>query len=168
MARSDEVTARLTDTSKYTGSHKERFDEDGNGKGIQGRSNRVLNDGSTSSSSRNHELDGSVKLEKKVVVKPKTDSETYGSKPKVITVYQYADKNHTGEKYVMTKQKFPTVKQLNEATIKLIPTGKPKLLLNRDLKEVKFDDLVDGEKYLSITAFDLKKLETQKLPAKFN
>jgi hypothetical protein len=28
---------RLTDTSKYTGSHKERFDESGKGKGIEGR-----------------------------------------------------------------------------------------------------------------------------------
>lgn len=28
---------RLTDTSKYTGSHKERFDESGKGKGIAGR-----------------------------------------------------------------------------------------------------------------------------------
>jgi len=28
---------RLTDASKYTGSHKERFDEEGKGKGIAGR-----------------------------------------------------------------------------------------------------------------------------------
>lgn len=28
---------RLTDTSKYTGAHKERFDESGKGKGIAGR-----------------------------------------------------------------------------------------------------------------------------------
>jgi len=28
---------RLTDTSKYTGSHKERFDADGKGKGVEGR-----------------------------------------------------------------------------------------------------------------------------------
>ncbi|XP_073233053.1 tubulin polymerization-promoting protein family member 2-like [Porites lutea] len=31
---------RLTDTSKYTGSHKERFDESGKGKGIEGRVDR--------------------------------------------------------------------------------------------------------------------------------
>ena len=30
---------RLTDTSKYTGSHKERFDDSGRGKGLQGRDN---------------------------------------------------------------------------------------------------------------------------------
>ncbi|GFS10184.1 tubulin polymerization-promoting protein family member 2 [Elysia marginata] len=33
----DATTARLTDTSKYTGTHKERFDESGKGKGIAGR-----------------------------------------------------------------------------------------------------------------------------------
>ncbi|KAL3266928.1 hypothetical protein HHI36_011078 [Cryptolaemus montrouzieri] len=31
---------RLTDTSKYTGTHKERFDESGKGKGIEGREDR--------------------------------------------------------------------------------------------------------------------------------
>jgi hypothetical protein len=32
---------RLTDTSKFTGSHKERFDESGKGKGIAGRKDMV-------------------------------------------------------------------------------------------------------------------------------
>lgn len=32
---------RLTDTSKYTGSSKQRFDETGKGKGIAGRKNLV-------------------------------------------------------------------------------------------------------------------------------
>lgn len=36
---------RLTDTSKYTGSHKERFDESGKGKGIAGREEVHDNDG---------------------------------------------------------------------------------------------------------------------------
>ena len=33
----DSAVDRLTDTSKYTGSHKERFDESGKGKGKEGR-----------------------------------------------------------------------------------------------------------------------------------
>ncbi|XP_059534712.1 tubulin polymerization-promoting protein family member 2 [Myotis daubentonii] len=37
--------SRLTDTSKYTGSHKERFDESGKGKGIAGREERSENSG---------------------------------------------------------------------------------------------------------------------------
>lgn len=32
---------RLTDTSKYTGSHRQRFDETGKGKGIAGRKDVV-------------------------------------------------------------------------------------------------------------------------------
>jgi len=36
---------RLTDTSKYTGSHKERFDESGKGKGAAGRSDATQSTG---------------------------------------------------------------------------------------------------------------------------
>ncbi|XP_070502029.1 tubulin polymerization-promoting protein homolog [Chironomus tepperi] len=36
-AKAAETVARLTDTSKYTGSHKQRFDDSGKGKGIVGR-----------------------------------------------------------------------------------------------------------------------------------
>ncbi|XP_006008182.1 tubulin polymerization-promoting protein family member 3 [Latimeria chalumnae] len=36
---------RLTDTSKYTGSHKERFDESGKGKGLGGREDLHDNSG---------------------------------------------------------------------------------------------------------------------------
>lgn len=37
--------SRLTDTSKYTGTHKERFDESGKGKGIAGREETTDNSG---------------------------------------------------------------------------------------------------------------------------
>ena len=36
---------KLTDTSKYTGSHKERFDESGKGKGKAGREELAANSG---------------------------------------------------------------------------------------------------------------------------
>lgn len=36
-AKIDSTVERLTDVSKYTGSHKQRFDETGKGKGIAGR-----------------------------------------------------------------------------------------------------------------------------------
>lgn len=39
------ITDRLTDVSKYTGAHKERFNADGTGKGIAGREDVVENDG---------------------------------------------------------------------------------------------------------------------------
>lgn len=35
----------MTDTSKYTGAHKERFDESGKGKGADGRTDKVENSG---------------------------------------------------------------------------------------------------------------------------
>lgn len=47
-----ETVARLTDTSKYTGSHKQRFDETGKGKGIAGR--KDLPDGSGYVTGYNH------------------------------------------------------------------------------------------------------------------
>ena len=36
---------RLTDASRYTGSHKERFDESGKGRGREGREELVENTG---------------------------------------------------------------------------------------------------------------------------
>lgn len=39
------VTDRLTDVSKYTGSHKHRFNPDGTGRGIDGREYRAENKG---------------------------------------------------------------------------------------------------------------------------
>jgi len=39
------VVDRLTDVTKYTGSHKERFDDSGKGKGLAGRRNVVENSG---------------------------------------------------------------------------------------------------------------------------
>ncbi|KAI8797161.1 tubulin polymerization-promoting protein family member 2 [Biomphalaria glabrata] len=44
-AKVDATTARLTDVSGYTGSHKERFTEDGKGKGKDGRVETVENSG---------------------------------------------------------------------------------------------------------------------------
>ena len=34
---SSDFVDRMTDTSKYTGTHKHRFDEEGKGKGLEGR-----------------------------------------------------------------------------------------------------------------------------------
>ena len=36
---------KMTDTSQYTGAHKERFDESGKGKGAAGRTDTVENTG---------------------------------------------------------------------------------------------------------------------------
>lgn len=39
------ITDKMTDTSNYTGAHKERFDEDGKGKGAEGRTDKADNSG---------------------------------------------------------------------------------------------------------------------------
>ncbi|CAF0955935.1 unnamed protein product [Adineta steineri] len=39
------ITGRMTDTSHYTGSHKERFDSEGHGKGKEGRADEAKNTG---------------------------------------------------------------------------------------------------------------------------
>ncbi|VVC95188.1 unnamed protein product [Leptidea sinapis] len=45
QADKSNIVQRLTDTSKYTGSHKERFDAKGKGKGKSGREDRAENSG---------------------------------------------------------------------------------------------------------------------------
>ncbi|XP_065316527.1 tubulin polymerization-promoting protein family member 2-like isoform X2 [Gordionus sp. m RMFG-2023] len=40
-----DVVSRLTDSSKFTGTHKERFDEAGKGKGLDGRREKCSNNG---------------------------------------------------------------------------------------------------------------------------
>jgi hypothetical protein len=57
---------------------------------------------------------------------------------------------------------------LSEATTPFTPAGKPKLIVTRDMKEVKsLDDIEDGGMYLVITSFDKSKLDEAKLPALF-
>lgn len=41
VSKAPSAVDRLTDVSKYTGSHKQRFDESGKGKGIAGRKDLV-------------------------------------------------------------------------------------------------------------------------------
>lgn len=52
---------RLTDTSKYTGSHKERFDESGKGKGKDGRETIVENTGYVGAYKHSGTYDSKVK-----------------------------------------------------------------------------------------------------------
>jgi hypothetical protein len=45
MSQKGSIFDKLTDPSQYTGTHKNRFDENGKGRGIEGRSDRVELDG---------------------------------------------------------------------------------------------------------------------------
>ncbi|CAF1129539.1 unnamed protein product [Adineta steineri] len=40
-----DITDRMTNTTQYTGTHKERFDEDGHGKGKEGRTDEIISTG---------------------------------------------------------------------------------------------------------------------------
>uniref|UniRef100_A0A1A7X833 Tubulin polymerization-promoting protein family member 3 n=1 Tax=Iconisemion striatum TaxID=60296 RepID=A0A1A7X833_9TELE len=55
---------RLTDTSRYTGSHKERFDESGRGKGREGREEIVENTGYVGAYKNAGTYDAKAKAEK--------------------------------------------------------------------------------------------------------
>uniref|UniRef100_A0A4W6CRL4 Tubulin polymerization-promoting protein family member 3 n=1 Tax=Lates calcarifer TaxID=8187 RepID=A0A4W6CRL4_LATCA len=55
---------RLTDTSRYTGSHKERFDESGRGKGREGREEIVENTGYVGAYKNAGTYDTKMKAEK--------------------------------------------------------------------------------------------------------
>lgn len=55
---------RLTDTARYTGSHKERFDESGKGKGREGREDLVENTGYVGAYKNAGKYDDKLKGEK--------------------------------------------------------------------------------------------------------
>lgn len=55
---------RLTDASRYTGSHKERFDESGRGKGREGREDIVENTGYVGAYKKAGTYDSKIKDEK--------------------------------------------------------------------------------------------------------
>ena len=55
---------RLTDASRYTGSHKERFDESGKGRGREGREELVENTGYVGAYRNAGTYDSKVKGEK--------------------------------------------------------------------------------------------------------
>lgn len=55
---------RLTDTSRYTGSHKERFDDSGRGKGREGREEIVENTGYVNAYKKVGPCDSKGKAEK--------------------------------------------------------------------------------------------------------
>eukprot|EP01137_Pigoraptor_chileana_P006967 Opistho-2@3441 len=157
-AKGQSVTDRLTDASKFTGAHKERFDESGKGKGLAGREELVNVDGSTSSAARDHTVKSSTAAaaEKKPVVSGNLGKEKFGTqadKPISITLFRNGDKNHAGEKIVPAKFKmFRTMDQLHkEATdiVKLV-TGPVRKIYKADCKTqiTALDQFENGGKYL--------------------
>ncbi|KAJ3047531.1 hypothetical protein HK097_011456 [Rhizophlyctis rosea] len=167
-----DVTARLTDPKGYTGTHKQRFDEEGNGRGLVGRHDIVTFDGSTSSLHRDHtvksdtDLRGRVEGEKPIVHQ-KSKQDDIGYTAKKIKLYEYAEKHEEGEDLVLNKT-FPTMDTLRAHAAQLLPAGKPKVILDQSLHEVQsLDQISDGGKYLAITPYDRANIEDGRIPLRF-
>lgn len=58
------AVGRLTDTSRYTGSHKERFDDSGKGRGREGREELVEDTGYVGAYKNAGTYDGKMKVNK--------------------------------------------------------------------------------------------------------
>eukprot|EP01067_Filipodium_phascolosomae_P000062 Filipodium_phascolosomae@DN1046_c0_g1_i1.p1 len=149
------VFDRLTDASKYGGAHKERFGEDGKGKGMAGRENVVNYTGDTQADVRDSHVKDTVgdRQHKDVVSGPlgKQKFGTQADTPISIWVYRNGDKHHAGNK-IMVKKTINTMDKLITEVQKVCPspTGAVKKLYNSDLKTTvkSLEDLTDGTKYL--------------------
>ncbi|KAJ3294414.1 hypothetical protein HK104_003589 [Borealophlyctis nickersoniae] len=164
------VTERLTDPAGYTGTHKQRFDEEGHGRGLIGRHDVVRFDGSTNSAHRDHTVRSDDELHPKIEHSnplQKSSSQASLEKAKRIKLYEYAEKFHQGEDIVLNKS-YPSIDSLKEHAAWLIPSGKPKVILDSSLHEVRsIDDMDDGAKYLAITPYDRSHLDEGRIPIQF-
>jgi len=143
------IVDRLTDPSLYTGSHVHRFDSDGKGRGIVGRSNVVEFKGMTNTK----ETSDVRPLERKPVVTKPIGAEKFGTqaaKAIAIRMYRNGDKHHGGEAYTVSKLK--SLDQLYDKASALVrlPTGAVrKLYAVGSRAPIKtLEELVDGGSYL--------------------
>lgn len=149
------VFDRLTDTTFYTGIHKERFDELGNGRGLAGNENIFLIDGWTETATRTHEVYSTViKKKRNPVVTPGTlGMQKYGiqiATPKNIWLYRNGDKYHSGMLFLVKPHIMNFNSLLFEITKVLSPIiGPVRKIYDQNFRVVKkIEQLVDGAKYL--------------------
>lgn len=149
------VFDRLTDTNFYTGIHKERFDELGNGRGLAGNENIFLIDGWTETATRTHEVYSTViKKNRNPVVTPGTlGMQKYGiqiAAPKNIWLYRNGDKYHSGLLFLVKPHIMNFNSLLFEITKVLSPIiGPVRKIYDQNFRVVKkIEQLVDGAKYL--------------------
>ncbi|KAI8825150.1 uncharacterized protein EV422DRAFT_517621 [Fimicolochytrium jonesii] len=168
-----EITARLTDPKGYTGTHKQRFDEEGHGRGMAGRKDLVDFDGNTTSTHRKHSPYGSdndlrERIDnEKPIVRSRSRESDIGVTARKIKIYEYAEKHSTGEDLVLNKT-YSSMDKLKEHTATLIPPGLPKLLVDQSLHEVRnLDDFENGGKYLALTPHDRAHFSEERVPTAF-
>jgi len=144
------VVDRLTDSSKYTGSHGNRFNEDGTGKGGAGRSDVTVIDGSTNAGARSAvDSDGA---KSKTTVK-KWDGKKFGCQadmPVVIYVHTFTKVNEKPTKIVLNR----TIKTWDQMMKKIpsMDSGRPDTIVNEIGKKApkNLDDLFTESHYLAI------------------
>jgi hypothetical protein len=71
------VFEKLTDPSQYTGTHKQRFDANGKGRGIDGRENRVELDGYVDGFKKQKEKKPNMSEKEASVIERLTDPSKY-------------------------------------------------------------------------------------------
>eukprot|EP00002_Diphylleia_rotans_P016840 TRINITY_DN3270_c0_g1_i2.p1 TRINITY_DN3270_c0_g1~~TRINITY_DN3270_c0_g1_i2.p1 ORF type:complete len:175 (-),score=29.27 TRINITY_DN3270_c0_g1_i2:173-697(-) len=155
MSERGSIFDRLSDPSSFTGTHKERFDTDGRGRGLAGRMDVVQYSGSTCSSTRDPHIYSTARPERrKPVVTVPLGKVKFGvqvTKPPIILVFRNGDKHHEGE-YMAIKAHYKNIQQVMDdmtKTVKLY-TGAVKKIYAQDRVTVvrSVEDFEDGGKYL--------------------
>lgn len=168
-----DIFSRLTDPSKYTGAHRQRFDESGKGRGKAGR---VENDkvGDLSQLTRpalhnagTRRSTGTTGIDLSGVQKFGTQA----TKAKTIVVYTNGDVNHKGAKITLTKALNSMEKLLKKFSKDLtIPTG-PCLKVyeviaqtdgNKHKRVTELDNIKDGAIYIACGAEPVNKAKYPK------
>ncbi|CEL97699.1 unnamed protein product [Vitrella brassicaformis CCMP3155] len=159
MAPKQNIFDKLTDSSQYTGAHKHRFDDSGQGRGIAGREEIVNVDGSTESTARKHAVEKTVdhaeRAGRKPVVQGPLGQQKFGTQaetPISIWLYKNGDKHFKGVKFVVKK----TIRNMDQFIAEANKQGcQPKSgvirkIYKQNMKTVVKDlaDFEDGEKYL--------------------
>lgn len=156
------VFDRLTDAAYYSGTHRERFDEYGLGRGLAGREYVYYFDGMTESSQRKHEVVSTVERHHRPVTPTRRgllSARDIQSKhgvqaltPKLIWIYRNGDAYHEGERYFV-KAHIQSMKQLyRELTPLVRPFGAcavREIYDQRGRKILRLEELLDNGKYLA-------------------
>lgn len=149
------VFERLTNPQYFTGAHRERFDEFGNGRGLAGREYVYVNDGLTESPSRCHEVFSTVvKKPRSPVVEPNSlGIQKFGVQqitPKLLWLYRNGDKHDKGEAFFV-RSHVKTLQHLYRDATKVIKpiAGPVRKLYDQELRPIRhLEELIDGAKYL--------------------
>mmetsp|Transcript_52837 Transcript_52837/g.115951 ORF Transcript_52837/g.115951 Transcript_52837/m.115951 type:complete len:238 (-) Transcript_52837:127-840(-) len=151
------VFERLTDTRFYSGSHRERFDSCGYGRGLAGREYVYLHDGSTESQHRKHEVYSTVARQSSPRARSRELGRARGvdaidkTAAKLIVVYRNGDGFHEGDR-VFVQHHMRSLDHLYRKLMQSLssPGGRISELYDQHLRKVaSVDEIVDGGKYLA-------------------